>query len=160
MKTLIIVRFHAALAVMLVAASLFSCHDYDPLGDDPPINNEPPTWTELLTTNDWILIAMTTDPATNGITDLYESQDYCDRDDRYRYNEDGSFTLDEGAEKCHPDAPQTKGTGSWVFLSETELSTVINNSMVVLNVFTLNDTILQGTFIQSGHTVTQTFTNR
>lgn len=42
-----------------------------------------------------------------GLLDWFSNQPSCQKDNTYTFRTDGTLLIDEGAEKCEPDAPQT-----------------------------------------------------
>jgi hypothetical protein len=94
------------------------------------------TRTELLTSGSWHVTAYEVDPAFDWDgdgdleTNVYEIMDQCIKDDHTTFNADGTGTLDEGATKCDPGAPQTVPI-TWSFQqNETELNVVGSTYLV------------------------------
>lgn len=65
--------------------------------------------------------------------------DACDKDDKYYFNEDGSFLQDEGSIKCDPSDPQTVATGTWTISADGAtftLSSTLESASGALNTLT------------------------
>lgn len=65
--------------------------------------------------------------------------DDCDKDDKYYFNEDGTYSQDEGSIKCDEADPQTVATGSWTISSDGAtftLSSTAESMSATLNTLT------------------------
>ena len=74
----------------------------------------PPSKTQLLTSKNWVVTALTCNPAYMGSTDMYQMIPACSRDNLVKFNNDSSrtVTFDEGSAKCNASDPQTT-TDTW-----------------------------------------------
>lgn len=91
----------------VLAALLFaftSCQD-----DDTATQDVRP----LLVNRTWELTGLTANAENGESIDYYAALDACDRDDVWRYVENGYYELNEGIEKCTDDDPQVYETGTW-----------------------------------------------
>jgi hypothetical protein len=71
-----------------------------------------PTPTEILTAGTcWKMTLLEGYDTSNSIWVAVSVED-CDADNCFAFKADQTFTMDEGATKCHPDDPQTS-TGTW-----------------------------------------------
>lgn len=88
--------------------------------------------TAVLTQSAWKLENAGVDVDKNGTVELDISNqiDACVKDNTYKFEADGSGTVNEGGSRCSTSAPQTTPF-SWAFLSnETELRISSTNSQV------------------------------
>jgi len=85
------------------------------------------TKTQKLCGKYWISTAITISPPiiVNGtpITDFFSQLDQCWKDDLQKFDENGTYTFDEGASKCSVNDPQTV-LGTWSFNSGETIATV------------------------------------
>ncbi|MCF8459064.1 MAG: lipocalin family protein [Bacteroidales bacterium] len=103
--------------------------------DDDPVNKK-----ATLTANSWKLSAMTVDPAFPFIgSNIYLWLEDCSKDDLMTFNENGTYTNDEGATKCDDADPQIVEQGSWAFNTDetqlimTDSDTTYTNTIVSLS---------------------------
>lgn len=73
---------------------------------------------DYLTSGEWKVSDVELNPGISygGITITHVFDflgEECSKDNIFKFNEDGSITEDEGAEKCNPDDPQTTTEGTW-----------------------------------------------
>ncbi|MBS4066079.1 MAG: hypothetical protein KGZ74_16075 [Chitinophagaceae bacterium] len=86
--------------------------------------NDAKSKTQLLTQSAW-LTAKYEEKVNNGaFVDDFPNWDACDKDDKTIFAANNVATLDEGATKCDPNAPQTQ-TGTWSF-GDNETKLVLN----------------------------------
>ena len=105
-----------ALTLATVASSLvfISCKKDK---EDP----KPKTKTELLTTKNWRLSAVTFVTGTT-TTDTYALLNTCEKDYFVKFNTNKSLLFDEGPAKCNPTSPQST-TGTWdLTVNDTKLT--------------------------------------
>lgn len=127
--------------------------------DDDPVNKK-----AILTANSWKLSGMTIDPAIDffgiQISDIYNGfMDDCAKDDLMIFNEDGSYTGDEGATKCDPDDPQITEEGTWVFnADETQLITTDADTSYTFTIVTLSSSKLKMTSTEEEDGTVYTYT--
>lgn len=105
--------------------------------------------TEMITANPWKITALdaTTKVGVSGWSeaDLYDVMPECVRDNRISFNMDQTVTIDEGDEKCDPDAPQsyTVPSGTWAFkTADTQLELSDTAGAVIWEILAFNDTAL------------------
>lgn len=99
--------------------------------------------TQLLCDKNYKMTAATIDPAYQGSTDYYSLLSSCFTDNIYRFAQNGSVNIDEGAEKCDPNDPQTLD-GTWTLTqNNTVLTLTVDGDNDVLEVITLNGNILK-----------------
>ncbi len=124
--------------------------------------------TEFITANPWRVTEMTMKQKV-GLTptvetDMYDLMPDCQRDNEFTFHMDQTISVDEGEEKCDPDAPQsyTIPSGRWSFLTaDTQLELADTNGSVVWDILKLNDTILLVRNTQiTDDTITTTITTR
>lgn len=130
-------RILAVVAVALLAFS--SCEE-----DEKPQNK-----TSILTSKNWKMTGQTVNPGFpigNGavITDFYEQfYEDCDKDNTMKFNENGSYSEDEGATKCNSEDPQTI-PGSWAFnTDETIISITEDSETISFTILELTNTTLK-----------------
>ncbi|SDK00688.1 hypothetical protein SAMN05421823_101637 [Catalinimonas alkaloidigena] len=120
-------KINFALSAFLGIALFASCEKKD----DPAAANR----TELISEKQWILTAVTVDPALplNGtlVTNWYAQMDECDKDDIAIFRKNGVYEFNEGASKCDPNAPQTAQT-TWSFNSTETVVTVGSSSFTLV----------------------------
>lgn len=120
--------------------------------------------TQLLCDKDYKLTAGTVSPAYNGETNYLQLMEPCELDNIFRFNQNGTLTVDEGANVC-AGSPQTS-TGSWAFGQNNSTLTITDNEgSSEFSVVTLNGTTLKlGSQVQAqdGQTynITLTFTKQ
>ncbi|GAB2527831.1 lipocalin-like domain-containing protein [Rufibacter soli] len=75
-------------------------------------DDEKPDDKKLLTSKSWKLTAFT---ATQGSVsyDIYGDLEPCDQDDLWKFADNGTYELNEGASKCDPSSNQVYETGTW-----------------------------------------------
>jgi hypothetical protein len=111
------------LLVLAISLVFSSCKK-----DDDDDNNTPaPTKKEMLTGNNWSIVAYSVEPAIdydqNGTQEnnLMPYLQACNLDDFYNLNADNTYTAEEGSSKCDPNDPQVYENGNWVFNSDETL---------------------------------------
>lgn len=114
----------ALLPILTLAFALtFSSCSKD---DDDQAGTTSKSRTELLVNKSWIMTGATVSPAYdfgNGeTTNLYGEYDACEKDDFLFYNANLTYTGDDGASKCDPQASQT-WTGTWSISADQQLLT-------------------------------------
>ncbi len=132
--------------MLMVAALAFatSCKK----DEDEKSNSPAKTKTELLTSGSWKITSLIL-----GGTDLWPSQDACDKDDLAIFKTDGTYIDDEGATKCDPADPQ-QTTSTWKFTNnETVLE--IDGDAGTIKELTESKLVIEAT--SSGVTVTVTY---
>jgi hypothetical protein len=116
--------------------------------------------TELLTTRNWKITALTVNPAFSpgiaqpAVSDWYAQMQDCEKDNLRTYKVDGSYTIDEGATKCNTNDPQTK-SGTWVFNPDkTILTETMGTDIRSYTILSLSSTTLVATYtIKVGGTI-------
>lgn len=105
--------------------------------------------TEMITANAWRISALDAKTkvgnAATSEADLYDIMQDCVRDNQITFNTDQTITIDEGAEKCDPDAPQSYAVpnGRWAFkTADTQLELTDTSGTVVWEILSFNDTAL------------------
>ncbi|MDH7462282.1 hypothetical protein QEG73_13370 [Chitinophagaceae bacterium 26-R-25] len=147
-----------AAMIVLTVAVIAGCHK----------NDSAPSKTDLLTSGSWRLTASHVDPAIDANGDGVVENDIfavalpCVKDNLMTFKREGTYTIDEGATKCDPSAPQIMESSNWKFMD--------NESKIVIGdpgyeetgqLLELSSTVLQiKIFIDdggSGLNVTQTY---
>lgn len=118
--------------------------------------------TEMITANQWRVSALDATTRVGNAkvseTDYYDLMPDCERDNLIAFNADQTVTIDEGPEKCNPDAPQsyTVPDGKWAFkMADTQLELSDTAGAVVWDILLFNDTAL---IVQSKVTTDDTIT--
>ncbi len=120
--------------------------------------DDDPTKKEMLVGKNWVMTALTIDPAIPVVgSNIFNQRKACVNDDITIFAADGKVTFDEGASKCEASFPQTT-TGSWA-LNPTETILSITRSTVStisLTFKTLTSSKIVGTYqlVDSGVTYT------
>ncbi|MEM9052167.1 MAG: hypothetical protein AAGC47_08970 [Bacteroidota bacterium] len=125
-----------------------------------------PSRSELLTSKTWVTTGLTVNPALaigqngNPETNLIPFIQACDLDNFENYNTNGSYTVEEGATKCDPNAPTIIDSGDWLWNSdETKLITESNDgSSLEFTIVSISSTELVREFVEVSDGVTYTFT--
>ncbi len=100
--------------------------------------DDPKSRTELLCEVPWLLSSSKVNPAIyieeieTSVTDFYAIYEsvglQCVLDDIWNFNENGTYTKEEGETKCDPSDPVVFETGNWAFnADETILTTTTAN---------------------------------
>ncbi len=116
MKTLQVtdsLRFAFFVLFLGAMATLSSCKK-----DDKQVTPQ-----NLISAKPWIVTGATVDG-----TDAYGSLASCVRDDVFRYNADGSYTLEEGDSKCDASDPQIFARGNWTYDESTQVLVMTQTS--------------------------------
>lgn len=94
--------------MLMVAALAFatSCKK-----DEDSSNSPAKSKTELITSGSWRVSSLVL-----GGTDIWPSQDACDKDDLSIFKADGTYIDDEGPTKCDSSDPQ-QSTSTWKFMN-------------------------------------------
>ncbi len=144
--------------VLLLAGTMAACGN----DDDGPA---PPTRTELLTGKaQWNFAAIESDPpypeGGTLVRDVYAQLPNCFRDNFYRFQENGRFTLENGPTKCNDSDPQILNQGSWTFnADETALSLSGNSASFEWKIVELTEAalVIQQEFTEDNIRYTWTF---
>lgn len=116
--------------------------------------------TELLTSGQWKISAMTLTPGSDWDmdgdidTDLYSLLDACDKDDYLVFSTNGSVEYNEGATKCDQDDPQSE-SDSWSF---TDNETKINLDGDIYTIDELTSSRFRISLTEDDETLTLTLT--
>jgi hypothetical protein len=128
----------ATIAAMGVLALLFtfaSCEKTDT--EDP---GDSGSTTGNITDGAWVLTySVGTTPA--GTYDDFANMDACDKDDKYMFNKDGTWVVDEGGSKCDPADPQST-SGTYSIENNTELTIYDQNDTMKMTITTLTSSLL------------------
>ncbi|MBC7923253.1 MAG: hypothetical protein H7Z75_19425, partial [Ferruginibacter sp.] len=90
-------------------------------------NDEPTlTKTDFLTAKPWRTTSLTVNPRFPADTtgnnflpaDIYSIRDACENDDIKKFNKNFSYSFEEGATKCDPNAPTVFETGTWTLSAD------------------------------------------
>lgn len=114
-------------------------------GDNGGGNNggDNQTAVQLLCDKNYKLTAASISPAYMGSTDYFAMLPTCSTDDIFRFAQNGTVTIDEGAEKCDASDPQVSN-GTWALTqNNTVLTLTMDGQAVTFTVVTLNGTILK-----------------
>ncbi len=112
-----------ALFLMLSSLAFTGCSD----DDDAPA----PSREQLLVAKNWVLTAITVNPALfnpqtqTEMSDLFPLFPLCKRDDFTNYMSNGTYIVEEGASKCDPNDPNTVENGTYTWNSDK--SVIIHN---------------------------------
>jgi|GEM_PF-295598 hypothetical protein len=122
------------------------------------------TTTQLLCDKNYKLTASVTQPAYQGITDIFPYLQNCIKDDILRFNQNGTFTLDEGPSKCDPSWPQVY-SGNWTLGNNNTTLTLTGEYQANWTVLTIDGTILKVAYSspingEPGYTLTDTWTRQ
>ena len=130
-------RIYLIITISVLAFSmvLTSCSKDD--NDSPQVVAK--TKIELITSAPWTLTKAVYSPDYNGVTDVYQFMEDCDKDNTMKFNTDKTVVLDEGAVKCDADDPQTEN-GTWAFSSDETKIVAGDNE---LEISTLTETMLE-----------------
>ncbi len=119
--------------------------------------DDDPTKKEMLVGKNWVMTALTIDPALPVIgSNIYNQIDACTKDDITKFTADGKATFDEGATKCNVSDPQTT-TGTWALnTTETVLSITDDGSTTSVTLKSISSSKVVGTYqlVDSGVTYT------
>ncbi len=109
--------------------------------------DDDPTKKEMLVGKNWVMTALTIDPALPVIgSNIYNQISACTKDDITKFASDGKATFDEGATKCNVSDPQTT-TGSWVLnTTETILSITEDGSTTSITLKSISSSKVVGTY--------------
>ncbi len=88
--------------------------------------------TELLCRSSWVLTGSTFTPGIffegyGLITDYFAILAECRKDDIWDFNENGNYTLEDGAKKCDPLDPSVFDYGTWAFNSNETVIIITSN---------------------------------
>lgn len=138
-KTLTLLAF-----MSLVVIFISSCSK----DEDSPADNLK-TATEYLTAGNWKMTALTVNPSTGGISDIFGQMPVCNTDDLTKFYSNGTITDDEGATKCDPDDPQITNDGTWVLSEDNTILTMDypDENPTELTIVELNRSTFKGTYI-------------
>lgn len=117
-----------------------------------------PTKKEMLVGKNWVMTALTIDPALPVYgSNMYNQMEACAKDDITKFASDGKATFDEGATKCNVSDPQTT-TGSWALnTTETILSVTEGATTTSITLKSLSSSKVVGTYQEVNGGVTYTF---
>lgn len=122
------------------------------------------TPTQLLCDRNYRMTASVTQPAYQGITDIFPYLQDCIKDDILRFNQNGTFTLDEGPSKCDPSWPQVYN-GNWTLGNNNTTLTLTGDYQATWTVVSLDGNILRVSYSspingEPGYTLTDTWTKQ
>ncbi|NUM32329.1 MAG: hypothetical protein HUU47_08400 [Bacteroidetes bacterium] len=145
-------------AVSIGVMYFYSCKDKENLSKP---DNTTKTNTEYLTDSNWLLVSAKFDPplvinlgtVIDTFYNLFEIPMYedCQRDNRVKFNNNFTMTIDNGAKRCGAE-PQTANDGIWQFknnektiqISNSEYFNMLGQDTVYFNNVALNDTVMTG----------------
>lgn len=108
-------------------------------------NDEPKSRPALLTERPWTLASVGVDINNDNKADLPFPLDDCNNDDTFTFRNDGTGTVDQGANKCDPDDPQSEEFDWSLNNDETVMS--VSSSTLFLNgeltIITLNNNTME-----------------
>ncbi|MDJ1469837.1 lipocalin family protein [Cytophagaceae bacterium DM2B3-1] len=105
------------LAYSLIVAVILSLPACKGSGDEPKDYNA------MISKSPWKIISATLD-GKDEFSDLNE----CYKDDLFRYQSGGSYSLEEGTTKCNTNDPQIFSEGTWSYDPDTKLLTMNQTS--------------------------------
>ncbi len=117
--------------VLISGIAFASCKKKD---KTPPA----PSKTEIVQEGKWKL----TSANFNGIYDLVNDFEACQKDNFYLFNTNKTITVDEGATKCDPSTPQNATDGMWE-LQSNDTKIVISGSSITAGLGSLSGDIIE-----------------
>jgi len=87
----------------------------------------------IVTPKGWVITAITVNPAVRipdllPITDVFASQEPCEKDNITLFTADSKYKVDEGASKCDPSDTQILDQGTWSFNPAKTIITLDSNN--------------------------------
>ena len=125
----------ASMSVLAVLITLASCEKTETV--DPGGSGE---ISGSITDGAWVLTySVGTTPS--GTYDDFANMDACDKDDKYIFNTDGTWVVDEGGSKCDPTDPQST-SGTYTIMNDNELTIYDQNDTMKMTITTLTSSLL------------------
>jgi len=107
----------------------------------------------IVTPKGWVITAITVNPAVQipgllPITDVFASQEPCEKDNITFFTADSKYKVDEGASKCDPSDTQIQDQGTWSFNPAKTIITIDSNDgfSEVITIAELSASTFKGTF--------------
>ena len=94
---------------------------------------------DLLVNKDWVLTALKLSMGGQE-SDEFGSLSACHKDDIYRFEDSGVYTLSEGATKCNP---EDTDKGKWTLNSDQNVLTVMTSDTTKFDVIEITETSLK-----------------
>lgn len=112
---------------MLILLKLFTFLSFVTLGlsgcEKEEAGSTKQTNEELITNKNWVLTGHTSKENYHPEEDQFALYEVCNTDDVYRFSNDGTFEVNEGATKCDSSDPQVVSQGTWSIKQDGLLTT-------------------------------------